>query len=156
MPEIGFLAGWLLLGSLLGRGLVFFIPNLSDWRATLAGAAGGILGAATFLVVSTLGDFLGRFAGAGILGFALGLMVAIVETAFRGIWLEVNERDKPKRLVTLGAVPVLVGGNASACTVFIAGAPGKALKFWSRDGKLLASTSSRNERTRLGPATVIR
>ncbi|MBX9681127.1 MAG: hypothetical protein K2X38_20410 [Gemmataceae bacterium] len=52
VPEIGFSAGWLLLGCLLGRGVVFFIPNLSVWRATVAGGVGGLLGAAAFIVVS--------------------------------------------------------------------------------------------------------
>src|SRR5439155_5797706 len=89
MPEIGFLAGWILLGGLLGRGVGFFIPNLHAARAAVAGVGGGFLGALAFLVLSRLGDVPGRFVGGAILGFAIGLMVALVEVVFRKAWLEI-------------------------------------------------------------------
>lgn len=136
VAEIGFLAGWLLLGSLLGRGVVFFIPNLSPWRATAAGSCGGLLGAATFIAASNFGDVAGRFLGAAILGFAIGLMVALVETAFRKIWLAVEDGPNKVRTVNLGATPVVIGGDGAKCTVQVAGAPGKALKFWEKDGQV--------------------
>lgn len=136
VPEIGFLAGWLLLGSLLGRGVVFFIPNLSSWRATAAGSCGGLLGAGAFIAVSFVGDVAGRLLGAAILGFALGLMVALVETAFRKVWLEVVDGPHEVRAVNLGATPVVIGGDGSKCTVLVAGAPGRALKFWAKDDQV--------------------
>src|SRR5262249_46694464 len=85
LPQLGFLLGWLLLGGLLGRGLAFFIPNLGGWRATGAGCAGGLVGALAFLLVSAIGDVVGRFMGAAILGFAIGLMVALIEVVSRKI-----------------------------------------------------------------------
>ena len=136
VPEIGFLAGWVLLGSLLGRGLVFFIPNMSAWRAVAAGSCGGLLGAVAFIAVSFVGDIAGRFMGAAILGLALGLMVAIVETAFRKIWLEVVDDQGVVRVVNLGATPVFIGGDARRCTVLVVGAPMKALKFWEDNGQV--------------------
>jgi len=137
VPEIGFLAGWLLLGGLLGRGLVFFIPNLSAWRATVAGSCGGFLGASAFLAVSAIGDVAGRFMGAAILGFALGLIVAIIEMAFRQIWLEVAFGPGETRVVNLGATPVVLGGDGRKCTICVKDAPGMALKFWEKDGQIL-------------------
>jgi hypothetical protein len=136
IPEVGFLAGWLLLGSLLGRGLVFFIPNLSAWRAVTGGSVGGMLGAVTFIAVSFVGDIAGRFMGAAILGSALGLMVAIVEATFRKIWLEVVDDTGAVRVVNLGANPIVLGGDARWCTVMVPGAPGKALKFWEENGQI--------------------
>ena len=135
-PEIGFVLGWLVLGSLLGRGLVFFIPNLSAWRAVAAGSCGGLLGALAFIAVSFVGDMAGRFMGAAILGLALGLMVAIVESAFRKIWLEVVDESGAVRVVNLGTTPVILGGDGRWCTVTIAGAPGRALKFWEEKGQV--------------------
>lgn len=136
VPEIGFLLGWLLLGGLLGRGLVFFIPNMSAWRAVAAGCAGGLFGAIAFIVVSFIGDIAGRFMGAVILGLALGLMVAIVESAFRKLWLEVVDANGKVRVVNLGATPVFLGGDARWCAVLIDGAPGRALKFWEEEGQV--------------------
>ena len=134
--SLGFLAGWLLLGGLLGRGVVWFIPNLNALKATLAGLAGGALGAAAFLGVSTLGDWLGRFAGAALLGFAIGLMVAIVEALFRKVWLEIRHGPREVRRVNLGDRPVLVGGDRDRCTALVRGAPALALRFTQKDGQL--------------------
>jgi hypothetical protein len=136
IPQVGFLAGWLLLGGMLGRGLAFFIPNLHPWRATAAGCCGGFLGAAGFITLSFVGNLAGRFVGAAILGFALGLMVALVETAFRKVWLEVVQAPGDVRAVNLGGTPVFIGGDRNKCTVFVPGAPGKALKFWEQDGQV--------------------
>jgi hypothetical protein len=136
VPEIGFLAGWLLLGALLGRGVVFFIPNLGSWRATAAGSCGGLFGALAFIAVSFIGDIAGRFMGAAILGCAIGLMVALVETVFRRIWLEVIDGPHEVRTVNLGATPITIGGDGRKCTLLVAGAPGMALKFWENAGQV--------------------
>ncbi|MCI0702620.1 MAG: hypothetical protein L0241_16170, partial [Planctomycetia bacterium] len=72
MPEVGFLAGWLLLGGLLGRGVGFFIPNLHPWRSALAGVIGGLLGAVAFILISKLGNMPGRLVGAIFLGCCIG------------------------------------------------------------------------------------
>ena len=102
----------------------------------MAGCCGGLLGAVVFLAVSTLGDFAGRLAGATILGFALGLMVALVETAFRRIWLELRDESNQFRSVNLGKTPVFIGGDRRKCDLHVAGAQAKALKFWEDGGQL--------------------
>ena len=137
MPEIGFLAGWLLLGGLLGRGVGFFIPNLHPWRSALAGVAGGFLGAAAFILISRLGDVPGRFVGAAILGGCIGLMVALVEMAFRRAWLEVRFSGGETITVNLGPEPVKVGGDGRQCAVWARGAAPVALRYWVREGRVL-------------------
>ena len=136
LPAMGFVSGWLLLGGLLGRGVVWFIPNLNARKATLAGLAGGALGAAAFLGVSFLGDGMGRFAGAAILGFAIGLMVAIVEVLFRSVWLEIRHGPREVRRINLGDQPVLVGGDGERCSALVRGAPALALRFTRKEGQL--------------------
>src|SRR5262249_42253949 len=102
LPQLGFLAGWLLLGALVGRGVGFVIPNLGARRATLGGAVGGLIGAGAFIGVSGLGDVVGRFSGAAILGFAIGLMVVLVEVAFRRAWLQITYGPREVGTVNLG------------------------------------------------------
>lgn len=142
MPEIGFLAGWLLLGGLLGRGLGFFIPNLHPWRAALAGAGGGALGATAFILISQQGDVYGRFVGAALLGGCIGLMVALVELAFRAAWLEVHYGEREVITVNLGPEPVKIGSDARACTVWARGAAPLALRFWVREGQVVCEDAA--------------
>lgn len=137
LPEIGFLAGWLLLGGLLGRGIGFFIPNLDAWRAAVAGVIGGLLGAIAFILISKLGDTPGRFVGAALLGGCIGLMVALVEMAFRSAWLEVRYSPSEVITVNLGPEPVKIGGDSRLCTIWARGAADVALRFWTRDGKVV-------------------
>jgi hypothetical protein len=134
---VGFFAGWLLLGALLGLGLSLFIPNLNLTKATLAGLIGGGLGAAAFLAFSLVfADWLGRFAGASILGFAIGLMVALVEVAYRQAWLEVVFGSGELITVNLGPEPVKVG-EGRECTVWARGASKVALRYWLREGRVI-------------------
>jgi hypothetical protein len=137
-PELGFLAGWVLLGGLLGRGVGSFMPNLDGMKATLAGIFGGLLGAAAFIgTTQVAGDMLGRLAGAAILGFAIGMMVALVEAAFRKAWLEVVYGPNEVRLVNLGPEPVKIGSDSRACTVWARTAPPVAYRYWVSDGKVV-------------------
>ena len=143
---IGRLLGWTLLGGLLGRGVSFFVPNLDPKKAALAGVAGGFLGGLAFAVMSSISaavvpwpyvaGMIGRFGGAALLGFCIGLMVAVVEVAFRRAWLEVRFSEREVITVNLGPEPVKVGGDARACTVWARGAPEVALRYWIRDGKV--------------------
>lgn len=134
--KLGFLIGWVLLGGLLGWGVSFFIPNLDGKKAALAGVGGGFLGALAFLAMSYLAEWIGRFGGAALLGFCIGLMVAVVEVAFRRAWLEVRFSEREVITVNLGPEPVKVGGDARVCTVWARGAPEVALRYWIRDGKV--------------------
>jgi hypothetical protein len=163
LPEIGFIAGWLLLGGLLGRGLAFFIPNLHPVRAALAGVAGGLFGAVAFILMSKLGDTYGRFVGAALLGGCIGLMVALVELAFRSAWLEVHYSEREVITVNLGPEPVKIGSDSRACTVWARGSAPLALRFWIRDGKVVCEDSvnrttdevSNGDRRRAGSLEVV-
>jgi hypothetical protein len=128
--QAGRVIGWIILGGILGWGMAYVISNLSALRAALAGAAGGLVGALAFAwIAQDVGDLPGRVAGATILGFAIGLMVAIVEAAFRSAWLEIGYGAKETRSVSLGAEPVTIGGDASSCTVYARNAPAVALRY---------------------------
>ena len=145
MKFLGLFFGWLLLGWLLGRGVSLFIPNLEAKKAGYAGLAGGAIGAISFIVASMVFEWLGRFGGAVMLGFCIGLMVAIVEVAFRRAWLEVKLGAREIISVNLGPEPVKIGSDAKACTVFARGAAPIALKYWIRDGVVLCSEDRAGE-----------
>lgn len=138
LVQVGWIAGWALLGGLLGRGMGWFVPNLKVQRSQVAGAVGGFLGALAFLLVSQgAGDAAGRFAGAGILGFSLGLMVILTEQVFREAWLEVRYAPHEIRSINLGVEAVTLGGDPKQCTVYIPDAPPIALRFWLDRGRVL-------------------
>jgi hypothetical protein len=137
--QLGFLAGWLLLGLMLGWGIGWFIPNLKVGRAALAGAFGGGLGAAAFIVVAIpFEDFVARGAGAALLGFCLGLSVAIVEAVCREAWIEVYYGPKECKTFSLGRRPVTIG-SGSDCTVYVGQAPAVALSYVLADGRIRCS-----------------
>jgi hypothetical protein len=150
-PWLGFLGrvlGWVLLGGLLGWGVSRFIPNLDGTKAALAGLSGGLLGSLAFLLLSELAQLAGRFGGAALLGFCIGLMVAVVEAAFRRAWLEVRYGEREVITVNLGPEPVKVGGDARACTVWARGAPDVALRYFVRDGQVVCTdVPARHEAT---------
>ena len=143
---VGRLLGWTLLGGLLGVGVSYFVPNLDAKKAALAGVGGGFLGGLAFAIMSSIAaavvpwsygaGMVGRFGGAAMLGFCIGLMVAAVEAAFRRAWLEVRFSEREVITVNLGPEPVKVGGDSKACTVWARGAAPIALRYWIRDGKV--------------------
>jgi hypothetical protein len=147
VPQIGFVFGWILLGTLLGRGVGLFVPNLNGVRASLAGAVGGLLGALAFLVVSLLADVAGRFVGATILGGAIGLMVALVEMAFRKAWLEIIYGPHEVGTVNLGEVPVSIGSDGRACTVLARGAAPVAFRYRLSQGQVLCQDAVNGQTT---------
>jgi hypothetical protein len=130
--------GWSLLGGLLGSGLALFIPNLKWSRGLLGGVIGGLLGALTFLLLSRIvNDLLGRLIGAAVLGFCIGLMVALAELVFRRWWLEVALSSREVRTVTLGGAEISVGGDDRLASVFVQGAPPLALRYRVEAGRVL-------------------
>jgi Ca-activated chloride channel family protein len=127
----GYILGWSFLGGLIGVLLAFFVPNLKWHRGGLGGLVGGIFGAVAFLAVTVmLGSLLGRWLGAAILGFCLGLMVALAELAFRRFWLEIAVSPREVRTMTLGATAISLGSDERRSSFFIAGAAPVALRYW--------------------------
>jgi Ca-activated chloride channel homolog len=99
------------LGSLLGGGMAFFVPNLKLGRAMLGGGMGGTVGVLGFwLAAGAFGDITGRLLGAAILGFFIGLMIALVEK-LRDAWLIVHWGPKEESAIGLGAQPVVLGSS---------------------------------------------
>jgi hypothetical protein len=147
--------GWSLLGGLAGVGLSLFIPNVKWVYGLAGGAIGGAGGAIGFILVNGLlrdsnfgktGDVVGRLAGGLILGFCIGLMVAIVEAAFRRAWLEVRFGARETITVNLGPEPVKIGGDNRMCTVWARGAAPVALRYYIRSGQVVCEdTPSRAE-----------
>lgn len=131
--------GWMALGALAGVGLAFVVPNLRKSHGLLGGAVGGGLGAVGYILVSSigLGDVLGRAAGATILGLCIGLMVALVEAAFRRAWLEVRFGGGEVIRVNLGPEPVKIGSDSKQCVVWARGAVPVALRYWVRDNQVI-------------------
>ncbi|HEV3386555.1 MAG TPA: hypothetical protein VG097_17190, partial [Gemmata sp.] len=148
--SIGFLLGWILLGGLLGLGISYFVPNLDRKKAAIAGLVGGFLAAIGYLIWSMVALWLGRLTGAALLGFCIGLMVAIVEAAFRRIWLEVRYGERETISVNLGPEPVKIGGDARACTIWARGAADVALRYFVRDGRVICEDATTRRETIVG------
>jgi hypothetical protein len=144
LPQLGFLMGWGLLGGLLGRGIGFFIPNLHGGKAALAGAVGGLVGAGVFISVSAVGDIAGRCVGAAILGLSIGLVVALIEAAFRDAWLEVMFGTREMRTVNLGPEPIRIGSDSSCLIWTPSGAP-VAIKFWINNRRVMRQDVPANQ-----------
>src|SRR5207249_8576000 len=114
-----------------------YIPNLSGLRAAVAGGLGALVGVGGFLALTHFaGEIAGRVAGATILGFAIGCMVAIAEVAFREVWLEIRYGPKEVRTVSLGREPISLGSDQSACTVYAANAAPVAYRYWLKDNAI--------------------
>ncbi len=146
--------GWALLGALAGAGLSLFVPNLKIVYGLLGGAAGGAAGALAFVGVSYVtGDVVARLSGGLLLGASIGLMLALVEKAFRSAWLEVRYGPRETIQVNLGTEPVQIGGDAKACTVWARGAAPIALRFFVRDGRVVCEDAVTRTETVVGDGT---
>ena len=142
---------WVILGALLGAALSLFVPNLRRSRALVGGAVGGAAGAMAFTWAQTMSGELGsRLVGATILGFSVGLMVAVVELVSREAWLEIAYGPKEIRFVGLGAQPVTIGSD-KGCTVFAAGARPVALRYWFDKGVILCEDAYSRQQRRIYP-----
>jgi Ca-activated chloride channel family protein len=152
LEVVGRITGWSLLGGLLGGGMAYFIPNLPLPRAVLGGTVGGAAGAMGFLMAAgALGDTSGRLTGAALLGFFIGVMVVLIEIAFRKAWLEISYGSKETRMVNLGAEPVSIGGNPNACTIYVAGAPAIAYRYRLDNGAVLCDDLTANRTMQVQP-----
>ncbi len=108
----GRIIGWAILGSLVAGGMSGFVPNLQRGRALQAGAIGGATGSIGFLIISAVsGDLVGRLVGAAIIGFFIGLMIALIEQFSRESWLIVYWTPSEQTKINLGAEPILLGSS---------------------------------------------
>ncbi len=109
---IGRIAGWVILGALVGGGTKFFVPNLKLKNALLGGTVGGGIGAGGFLLTASIfGDVLARLSGASILGFFIGLMIAWIEQKQLQSqpYVLVNWTPTEQTTYLLGTKPILIG-----------------------------------------------
>ena len=106
---------WGIAGGLLGSGFSFLIPNFVRIRGFLGGGIGGIIGyILSSFIFSLLGGAMGRLLGLSALGFLIGLMIILVEVAFRPAWLVVKWSSNEDRTLSLGSKPILLGCAAHA------------------------------------------
>lgn len=134
LVPLGRLVGWTVLGLLVGWGLSFFVPNLDRRKAAFGGGMGGAVAAVAFLIASKAAEDASALIGAAILGAAIGLMLALVEAAFRQAWLEVHYGAKEVITVSLGDRPVKIGSDGRACQVYARGARPLACQYTLKDG----------------------
>jgi len=153
--KVGLVVGWMLLGLLLGVGIGWFIPNLSKVRSGFAGLIGGFLGALAFLLAAAvLADLMVRIIGTFILGFAIGLMVALVEQLARRAWLVVNWTPNQASTVNLGEKPVTIGGSRND-DIRVKGLAENALSIVLSGGRILCTQQPNNKETELKDQSVL-
>ena len=178
MDAGGRLVGWALLGALVGLGMGCFVPNLRASRGLLGGTLGGAGGALAYLGVALvlpvqgevlrtaastsavtqiaepnalgIGNMLARCIGAGILGLCIALMVAVVEAVFREAWLEIHYGPGERKAFSLGKRPVTIGSGPD-CTVYVARAPSRALRYTLEGGRILCAKGESPEATAVTP-----
>jgi len=127
-----------LTGALLGLGLSFTVPYLRVWRAVSGGAAGGLVGAILIVLSNEIGfgSLIGRaFSIALLQGFCLGVMIPVIENAFRKSWLEISYGAN-RRTVSLGKKWVSIGSDRNACTVYAQNAPAVAFRYKLDEGRI--------------------
>ena len=111
---IGRIAGWVIVGALVGVGTRFFVPNLKLKNALLGGTIGGGIGGSGFLLTASIfGDVLGRLSGTSIIGFFTGLMIAWIEQKQLESqpYLLVNWNPTEQTTYLLGTKPILIGSS---------------------------------------------
>ena len=141
-------ACWGLMGGLLGWRLSKAIPNLGLARGVAGGLLGGSFGGLGFILSTMyLPELLGRMLGVGILGAALGLAIVTIEAIFRQASLEIIWAPKESTSVTLGTIPVYIGGGDDH--IYIAGLPQHAAGVILENGAIHYIDSATGKRTPL-------
>ncbi|UAJ72060.1 VWA domain-containing protein [Synechocystis sp. PCC 7339] len=110
------LLAWTILGVIIGAGTSLVIPNLKPIRGILGGGLGGFIGCLGFITVLYLVS-LGtpsRLLGMTILGFFLGLMIALIEQISRQASVLVHWGPKEKTVLSLGEKAVILGSSPDA------------------------------------------
>jgi len=141
-------ACWGVAGLILGWILARSIPNLGSARALIAGALGGFIGGAGFLLVgSVFVDTIGRMIGVGILGAALGLCLVIVEEMSRVAYVEVHWTPDEVSLFTLGSTPIFIGAGDS--TIMVPTVPPHAMSLVIEGGEIIGIDHTKGKKKQL-------
>jgi hypothetical protein len=127
--DAGRFLGWMLGGAAVGFAIARVVPNLKARVAVAAGAVGGLAGCALMYLMASIAVAIATT------GAAIGLALALAETAFRQTWLEVTIRPtgfslQKERTVTvsLGEQPIRFG-CAPAADVRLAEMAGAGADF---------------------------
>lgn len=151
LEAVGRITAWGVLGILLGYGTAQFVPNLLPRFAAMGGGVGGAFAAMAFMASSSLvGDAIGRLWGAAILGAFIGVMVALIESVTRAIWLEVRFGDREVVNVSLGMTPVTIGSDNRKSTIYARNSRPLAFRFQVEDGKVTCTDYSTESTTAVG------
>ncbi|OQW94391.1 MAG: hypothetical protein BWK79_06105 [Beggiatoa sp. IS2] len=107
---------WGIVGAGIGLAIAkIVVPNYPAIRALSGGLIGGIAGGISFIILATLlPDSVSRLAGATIVGFLIGLMIALFEEMLREAWLTVDWGYNEQRIISLGKSPVILGSSPEA------------------------------------------
>jgi Ca-activated chloride channel family protein len=90
--------------------MAFFVPNLKFSRGLIGGLIGGILGSIAFILISQYSTaIIGRLVGTTILGFFLGLMIALIEQISQQYSLIVHWNERETTTISIGENPILLG-----------------------------------------------
>lgn len=141
LPDpLGRLFSWMLVGAGLGLTMTFVIPNIPRARTLLCGAAGGFVGAIGFMfivAVTGFSDLGGRLAGAMILGFSVGIAVAMAEMIAREAFIVVHWAKNETSTVNIGQAEVEIGTTNESTVRLSAktGYPARVASFKLVDGK---------------------
>ena len=141
LPDlVGRIFSWMLVGAGLGLAMTLVIPNIPRPRTLLCGAAGGFVGAIGFtliVAVMSFSDFGGRLSGAMVLGFSVGIAVAMAEMIAREAFLIVHWAKNESSTVNIGKSTVEIG-TTNESTVRLSsktGYPARVASFKLVDGK---------------------
>ncbi|MFB8793825.1 MAG: hypothetical protein U7126_06255 [Microcoleus sp.] len=129
---------WGIAGSLLGLALSKRIPNLGMLRGAGGGGVGGVLGGCLFILFAyTLSGTVGRLAGCGAIGFAIGMMLVVAETLFNKAWLVISYDNGVNRTLTIGAEPVTFGSDDNLSIICIPNVSPLAMRFQLEGGQIV-------------------
>jgi Ca-activated chloride channel family protein len=136
----GKMLAWMVVGAGLGLAMTFVIPNIPRTKTVLCVSAGGLVASVAFLLLVSVmyfSVFGGRVVGALLIGFSVGIAVAMAEAIAREAYLVVHWAKNERSNVNIGEAPVLVGTNVES-TVRLSprtGYPGAIASFKMVDGK---------------------
>ena len=109
------LISWSLLGTLLGAGMSYTIVNLKTPKGIIGGFLGGSLGGWGYLgIMGFSSGIIARIISSAIIGFFIGVMIALMEKLGRQKYLLVYWNDKETTLFTIGDTPIILGSGHEA------------------------------------------